>query len=38
MYDFEKMDKRYLIFGNIFLLANRLQTVMDNAKKDLTAK
>lgn len=38
MYDFEKMDKRYIIFGNIFLLSNRLQTVMDSSIEELTAK
>lgn len=38
MYDFENMDKRYLIFGNIFLLSNRLQTVMDNSIDELTSK
>ncbi len=38
MYDIEKMDKRYLVFGNTFLLANRLQTVMDSAAQELTAK
>lgn len=38
MYDFEKMDKRYVIFGDIFMLANRLQTVMDKSNNDLTAK
>ncbi len=38
MIDLEKMDKRQLIFGNIFLLANRLQTVMDQHVIELTAK
>lgn len=38
MYDFEKMDKRYIIFANIFLLSNRLQTVMDSSIEELTAK
>ncbi len=38
MYNFEKMDKRELIFGNIFLLANRLQTVMDQLVIELTSK
>ncbi|MEG0942191.1 MAG: MarR family transcriptional regulator [Angelakisella sp.] len=38
MYDFETMDKRYIIFGNIFLLANRLQTVMDQTTQVITAK
>ncbi len=38
MYDFETMDKRQLIFGHIFLLSNRLQTVMDQSVQELTAK
>lgn len=38
MYDFEKMDKRYIVFGNIFLLANRLQTVLDSVPQEITAK
>lgn len=38
MYDFEKMDKRYIIFGNIFLLANRLQNVMDQTANELTSR
>ena len=38
MYDFEKMDEKYIIFGNIFLLSNRLQTVMDSNIEELTAK
>lgn len=38
MYDFEKMDKRYIIFGNIFLLANRLQNVMDQTSNELTSR
>lgn len=38
MYDFEKMDKRYVIFGNIFLLANRLQAVMDKTANELTSR
>lgn len=38
MYDFERMDKRLIIFGNIFMLSNRLQTVMDQANNELTAK
>ncbi len=38
MYDFEKMDKRYIIFANTFLLSNRLQTVMDSNIEELTAK
>ncbi|MEA4989126.1 MAG: MarR family transcriptional regulator [Anaerovorax sp.] len=38
MYDFENMDKRYIIFGNTFLTANRLQSVMDSTGNELTAK
>ena len=38
MYDFETMDKRLIIFGNLFLVANRLQTVLDSQMEDLTAK
>ena len=38
MYDIEKMDKRYIIYANIFLLSNRLQTVMDSNIEELTAK
>jgi DNA-binding MarR family transcriptional regulator len=38
MYDLENMDPRYLIFGNIFLLSNRLQNVMDQNATDITAK
>lgn len=38
MYDFETMDKRLIIFANLFLVANRLQTVLDSQMEDLTAK
>ncbi|VDN48323.1 conserved protein of unknown function [Petrocella atlantisensis] len=38
MYDLENMDPRYLVFGNIFMLSNRLQNVMDQKATDLTAK
>ncbi len=38
MYNFETMDKRLIIFGNLFLVANRLQTVMDSQMEGLTAK
>lgn len=38
MYDFENMDKRLIIFANLFLVANRLQTKMDDAMEELTAK
>ncbi len=38
MFDFEKMDKRQVIFGYIFLLSNRLQTVMDQGITELTSK
>lgn len=38
MYDFETMDKRLLVFGYLFRVANRLQSRMDAQMKDLTAK
>ena len=38
MYDFNKMDKRLLVFGYLFRVANRLQSKMDSQMKDLTAK
>ncbi len=38
MYDFKTMDKRYLIFGNLFLVSNRLQTTMDSKIPEITAK
>ena len=38
MYDFEKMDKRLLVFGFLFRVSNRLQNKMDAEMKDLTAK
>ena len=38
MYDFEHMDKRLIIYANIFLLANRLQTVMDGELEEVTSK
>jgi len=38
MYDLENMDPRYLVFGSIFMLSNRLQNVMDQNATDLTAK
>ena len=38
MIDLDKMDARYVVFGSIFLLANRLQTVMDKSARDITAK
>lgn len=38
MYDLENMDPRYLVFGSIFMLSNRLQNVMDQKTSDLTAK
>lgn len=38
MYDFMRMDKRLIIFGNLFRVANRLQTVMDSKMEGLTAK
>lgn len=38
MYDFERMDKRLLIFANLFLVANRLQANLDSKMEDMTAK
>lgn len=38
MYDFETMDKRLIIFVNIFLTSNRLQTVLDYEMGDVTTK
>lgn len=38
MYNLEEMDPRYVVFGSVFLLANRLQTVMDSKTEGLTAK
>ncbi len=38
MYDFEHMDKRLLVFGYLFRVANRLQSKMDSQMQDLTAK
>ncbi len=38
MYDFETMDKRLIVFGYLFRVANRLQSRMDAQMKDLTAK
>lgn len=38
MYDFDAMDKRLLVFGYLFRVANRLQNKMDLQMKDLTAK
>ncbi|PPK80476.1 DNA-binding MarR family transcriptional regulator [Lacrimispora xylanisolvens] len=38
MYDFEHMDKRLIVFGYLFRIANRLQSKMDSQMKDLTAK
>ncbi|WP_312071364.1 MarR family winged helix-turn-helix transcriptional regulator [Anaerotignum propionicum] len=38
MYDFDKMDKRLIVFGYLFRVANRLQSKMDAQMKDLTAK
>lgn len=38
MYDFDTMDKRLLVFGFLFRVANRLQSKMDSQMKDLTAK
>ena len=38
MRDLNTLDPRTVIFGNIFRLANQLQTVMDQCAKELTAK
>lgn len=38
MYDIKNMDKRYVIFAYTFLLANRLQTAMDNSIEGITSK
>ncbi len=38
MYDFEKMDKRLIIFANVFLLSNRLQTILDREMGEVTSK
>ena len=38
MYNLEKMDKRLLIFGNLFRVYNRLQTKIDNVMEEITSK
>lgn len=38
MYDFDAMDKKLIVFGYLFRVANRLQSKMDSQMKDLTAK
>ncbi|MDE5742244.1 MAG: MarR family transcriptional regulator [Oscillospiraceae bacterium] len=38
MLDFENMDKRLIAYVNIFICANRLQTLMDRGMEDITAK
>ncbi len=38
MYDLEQIDKRLIVFGNLFRVANRLQNRMDAQMRDLTAK
>lgn len=38
MYDFENMDKRLIAYVNIFILANRLQAIMDKGLEEITAK
>lgn len=38
MYNLDTMDKRYVTFGYIFLLSNRLQTIMDRHTRGLTSK
>ena len=38
MYDFESMDPRFIAYVNMFICANRLQTIMDSGLEDITAK
>jgi len=38
MNDFREMDSRLLSYVNIFLLSNRLQTVMDKGLQEITSK
>lgn len=38
MYDFENMDKLLIAYVNIFILANRLQVIMDKGLEEITAK
>lgn len=38
MLDFENMDKRLIAYVNIFICANRLQSIMDKGMEDITAK
>ncbi|HHV13785.1 MAG TPA: MarR family transcriptional regulator [Clostridiales bacterium] len=38
MYDFDTMDKRLIVFGYLFRVANRLQSKMDSQMQDITAK
>ncbi len=38
MYDFKTMDPRYVIFATTFMLANRLQMVMDQEIDEITCK
>lgn len=38
MYDFEHMDERLIAYVNLFICANRLQTIMDHGMKEMTAK
>ena len=38
MYDLENMDQRLIAYVNIFICANRLQTIMDSGLVDITAK
>lgn len=38
MYDFEHMDKRLIVYANTFLVANRLQAVMDVELEEITSK
>ncbi|MGC4020389.1 MAG: MarR family transcriptional regulator [Muricomes sp.] len=38
MYNFDTMDKKLIVFGYLFRVANRLQSKMDSQMQDLTAK
>lgn len=37
-YDFDTIDKRLMIFANLFRVANRLQTTLDTKMDDMTGK
>lgn len=38
MYNYETMDKRLVVFGSLFAIANRLQTEMDRRIEGISAK